>query len=55
MAIKFLCEKIKLAKIRKVRAAPRWADFRKFGMKRSRTRRIFVSVKKWRRGGKIKV
>jgi len=50
MAIKSLSKKIKLSKIRKVKAAPRWADIRKFGLKRARRRRILVSVKKWRRG-----
>jgi hypothetical protein len=50
MAIKHITKKIKLAKIRKVKNAPRWADIRKFGLKRARTRRISVDgVKKWRR------
>jgi hypothetical protein len=50
MAIKHITKKIKLAKIRKVKSAPRWADIRKFGLKRARTRRISVDgVKKWRR------
>ncbi len=43
--------KIKLAKIAKVKNAPRWADIKKFGMKRARSRRILVAnVKRWRRG-----
>ncbi|MFH1623480.1 MAG: hypothetical protein ABIA12_03150 [Candidatus Aenigmatarchaeota archaeon] len=46
---KTLSKKIKLAKIMKVRAAPRWADMKKFGMKRARTRRIRSNKKRWRR------
>lgn len=50
MAIKSLTKKIKLGKIKKYRNAPRWADLRKFGVKKARTRRISVSkIKKWRR------
>jgi hypothetical protein len=50
MGIKSLSKKIKLAKIGKVRSAPRWADIRKFGLKRARTRRINVDkIKRWRR------
>ena len=36
--------------IAKIRPAPRWADIKKFGLKRARTRRIRVPVKHWRRG-----
>jgi len=42
-------KKIKLIAIRK-RNAPRWADIKKFSLKRARTRRIRVHVKHWRRG-----
>jgi len=50
MSKKSLVKKIKLAKIGKVRMAPRWADIRKFGLKRARTRRINVDkIKRWRR------
>jgi len=50
MAIRALSKKIKLGKIGKVRNAPRWADIRKFGLKRARSRRINISkVKRWRR------
>ena len=49
MGIKHITKKMKLAKIGKVRAAPRWADIRKFGLKRARTRRIDVTKKRWRR------
>lgn len=50
MAIKSLSKKIKLVKIGKIRLAPRWADIRKFGLKRARSRRINVNkVKRWRR------
>lgn len=49
MSIKHLTKKIKLAKIGKVRSAPRWCDIKKFGLKRSRSRRINVTKKRWRR------
>lgn len=50
MRKKSLTKKIKLAKIREARAAPRWADIRKFGLKRARRRRIRVDkTKRWRR------
>jgi len=50
MPIKSLSKKIKLGKIRKIRTAPRWADIRKFGLKRARTRRINIDkIKRWRR------
>lgn len=45
---KTLFEKLKLIAISK-RPAPRWADIRKFGLKRARTRRIRASTKNWRR------
>lgn len=48
MAKKTLSKKIKLAKIKKVRTAPRWADIKKFGLKHARTRRIDVAKKRWR-------
>jgi len=35
-------------------SAPRWADIKKHGLKRARTRRIRVPVKHWR-DGRIKV
>ena len=54
MPVKNLSKKIKLAKIMKVRLAPRWADIRKFGLKRARTRRISVVKKRWR-SSKVKV
>jgi len=46
---KTLLRKIKLAKIMNVRAAPRWADMKKFGVKRARTRRLPSHKKRWRR------
>jgi hypothetical protein len=49
MAIRSLTKKIKLGKIKKVRAAPRWADIKKYGMKRARSRRVNVTIKRWRR------
>jgi len=33
-------------------AAPRWADIKKFSLKRARTRRIRVAIKHWRHGRK---
>jgi hypothetical protein len=33
-----------------VRSAPRWADIKKFGLKRARARRIRVSVRTKRSG-----
>ncbi len=50
MAIRHITKKIKLAKIGKARFAPRWADIRKFGLKRARARRIDIAkIKRWRR------
>ena len=46
--------KLKLAALSKIRPSPRWADIKKFGLKRARSRRIRVSVKKWRRD-KLKI
>jgi len=45
---KTLNEKLKLIAVSK-RPAPRWADIKKFGLKRARTRRIRVYTKNWRR------
>jgi ribosomal protein L39E len=42
-------KKVKLAALAKRRPSPRWADIRKFGLKRARSRRIRVNVKKWRK------
>ena len=41
--------KLKLGALLKRRPSPRWADIRKFGLKRARSRRVRVSTKKWRR------
>ena len=50
MGIKTVKKKIRLARISKVKNAPRWADIRKFGMKRAKSRRIQITkVKRWRR------
>lgn len=50
MSIKHISKKIKLAKVGKYRNAPRWADIKKFGLKRARSRRIQVGkIKRWRR------
>jgi len=52
-SIKKSGEKKKLISARK-QSAPRWADIKKFSLKKARTRRIHVSTKHWRRG-RIKV
>ena len=50
MTIKSSTKKIKLGKIKKRRSAPRWADIKKFGLKRARARRVNVDkIKRWRR------
>jgi hypothetical protein len=50
MGIRSLAKKLKLGRLRRIRAAPRWADIRRFGLKRARTRRIRVDkIKRWRR------
>jgi hypothetical protein len=48
-SIKKFGEKLKLIAIRR-RSAPRWADIKKFSLKRARARRIRVSTKHWRHG-----
>lgn len=48
--IKEFGEKLKLIAAAKRRNAPRWADIKKFSLKRARSRRIRVTVKHWRRG-----
>jgi hypothetical protein len=47
-------KKGKLAAKAKIRSSPRWADIKKFSLKKARTRRIGVSTKKWRRD-KLKI
>ncbi len=50
MSIDSLTKKIKLAKIGNIKMSPRWADIRKFGLKRARTRRVNVDkIKRWRK------
>jgi hypothetical protein len=41
--------KMRLAARSKVKTSPRWADIKKFGLKRARTRRIGATAKRWRR------
>ncbi len=42
--------KMRIAARGKRRSAPRWADIRKFGLKRARTRKIGVNgLRNWRR------
>lgn len=47
-------KKTKLIAKGKRRSAPRWADIKKFGLKRARTRRVRVRTKSWRRD-KLKI
>jgi ribosomal protein L39E len=47
-------KKLRLVAKGKKRSAPRWADIRKFSLKRARTRRIRVRTKQWRRS-KLKI
>ena len=42
-------KKVKLVAAGKARPAPRWADIKKFGLKRARTRRVRSRTKRWRR------
>ena len=42
-------KKRRLGKAGSIRDAPRWADIKKFRLKRARTRRIRVSTRNWRR------
>jgi len=51
---KQLGKKIKIISRGKIRSAPRWADIKKFGLKRARTRRISSRTRSWRRD-KMKV
>ncbi|HLC68165.1 MAG TPA: hypothetical protein VJI12_04800 [archaeon] len=44
-----LGKKVKLIAFRR-QAAPRWADIKKYSLKRARSRRIRVSKKHWRHG-----
>ena len=47
--------KLRLISKARRRRAPRWADIKKFGLKRARTRRINVpGLKRWRRD-KLKI
>jgi ribosomal protein L39E len=49
-------KKLRLAAKGKVRSAPRWADIKKFGLKRARTRRIRVpAARSQRRGARLRV
>ena len=50
MAIRHITKKIKLVKIGGYKNAPRWADIKKFGLKRAKSRRIAVGkIKRWRK------
>jgi ribosomal protein L39E len=49
-----LGKKLKMAAAGKKRSAPRWADIRKFSLKRARSRRIRVRTRNWRKD-KLKI
>lgn len=42
-------KKLKLSALSKIRPSPRWADIKKFSLKRARSRRVTVNTKRWRR------
>ena len=44
--LQHLARKLRLIATGKIRAAPRWADLKKFGIKRARTRRIRIDKKR---------
>ena len=44
--LKNLARKLRLIAVGKRRVAPRWADIRKFGLKRARRRRIRIDKKR---------
>ncbi|MCD6477886.1 MAG: hypothetical protein J7K87_02695 [Candidatus Aenigmarchaeota archaeon] len=53
--LKHRAKKKRLFRIKKIRSPPFWAHIRKFGLKRTRTRRVVVNKeKKWREGGRLK-
>ncbi len=47
-------KKLRLISAGKKRSAPRWADIRKFGLKRARSRRIRSTTRYWRKD-KLKI
>lgn len=49
MGFKEASRKLRYAAAKKVRRAPRWADIKKFGLKRARSRRISSRGRNWRR------
>ena len=53
--IKSLARKLRLIAKSKIRVAPRWADLKKFGIKRARTRRIRVDKRRDKKHTKLKV
>lgn len=54
-ALKSLPRKKRLIHSAKKKNAPLWANIRKLGLKRIRTRRIRVARKNWRSGGQLKL
>lgn len=53
--LKSLARKLRLIAKEKIKIAPRWADMKKFGMKRARTRRIRVEKRRDKRHTKLEV
>ena len=48
-------KKLRLASYLKKRPAPRWADIKKFTLAGARSRRIRITVPKWKRGKNLNV
>ena len=53
--LKSLARKLRLVANGKIRIAPRWADMKKFGLRRARTRRIRVDKRRDKKHTKLKV
>jgi len=53
--LKSLARKLRLVAKGKIRIAPRWADMKKFGLRRARTRRIRVDKRRDKKHTKLKV
>jgi len=53
--VKSLARKKRLIKKGKKKTPPIWANIKKYGLKRIRTRRIRVTIKKWKESSKLKV
>ena len=53
--IKNLARKLRLIAASKIRIAPRWADMKKFGIKRARTRRVRIIKRRDKKHTKLKL